>query len=297
MMIKSYRPYTPSRRFIQVVDFSDITEKKPCKQLTRGLIKRGGRGNTGRITVRHQGGGSKRLYREIDFKRDKFGVQGKIVTIEYDPNRSANICLVSYRDGSKGYILHPVGLKVGDLIESGPDVEIKTGNALPLSKIPLGTFVHAIELMPGKGAKLVRSAGGRSQVIALEGKYSTLRMPSGEVRMISKDSLATIGQVGNIEANTITIGNAGRQRHMGIRPTVRGTAMNSVDHPLGGGRGKSKGGNHPVSPWNQKAKGLKTRRLKSWSRLVVQDRKHGKALVVTGKKEVKQETDSEIGGI
>jgi len=258
-MPKVFKPYTPSRRFITVEDFSEITKRKPEKSLTTGLRKTGGRNNTGRIMVRHIGGGHRRMYRKIDFLRNKFGVPARVASIEYDPNRSSRICLLNYADGEKRYIPHPVGIKVGDRLMSGPSADIKPGNALPLKNIPEGTFVHAIELVPGKGAKLVRSAGVQAQLMAKEGKYAHIKMPSGEIRLVVSDCLATIGQVGNVEHNTIVYGNAGRKRRLGKRPTVRGTAMNAVDHPHGGGRGHSKGGNVPRSPWNQPAKGLKTR--------------------------------------
>lgn len=274
MPIKSFRPYTPSRRFITVSDYSDITKKEPEKSLTFGLRKNGGRNNTGMLMVRHHGGGNKRLYRVIDFKRDKSGVAAKVVSIEYDPNRNARIALLSYKDGEKRYILAPVGIQVGSEVISGADAPIKTGNALPLCNIPDGTFVHAVEMVPGRGAQFARSAGAQAQIMAKEGNYVLLKMPSGEIRKILKNCMATIGQVGNVEHNTITYGKAGRKRHIGIRPTVRGGAMNAVDHPLGGGRGHSKGNNVPRSPWNQPSKGLKTRtKSKIWSWMIVQDRR------------------------
>ncbi len=266
MAMKSFKPYTPSRRFITVEDFSEITKTTPEKALTSPIKRTGGRNNTGQLMVRHQGGGHKRMYRLIDFKRNKPGVPAKVVSIEYDPNRSARIVLLHYKDGDKRYILHPVGLKVGDTIVSGPDVEIKTGNALPLANIPVGTFVHNIELVPGLGAQLARSAGAAVQIMAREGGYAQIRLPSGEIRIVPDKCYATIGQVGNTEHENRVLGNAGRSRHLGIRPTVRGTAMNAVDHPHGGGRGKSKGNNQPRSPWNQPAKGFKTRapKLHDW---------------------------------
>jgi large subunit ribosomal protein L2 len=275
-MPKSYNPTTPSRRFITTPDFSDLTRSKPERSLTLGKRKTGGRNNTGMIMVRHIGGGHKRKLRLIDFKRDKFGVPGKVVSIEYDPNRSARISLVHYKDGEKRYILHPVGLKVGDTVQSGPTAEIRVGNALPLSSIPDGTMVHAIELFPGKGAQMCRSAGTQSQLMAKEGKHALVKIPSGEVRLVPRDCMATVGQVSNLEHSSIVLGNAGRKRHLGIRPTVRGGAMNAVDHPLGGGRGKSKGNNHPRSPWNQLSKGLKTRTSKVWDWMILQDRRKGK---------------------
>jgi large subunit ribosomal protein L2 len=274
MPIKSYKPYTPSRRGMTSADFSELTTNVPEKSLVTHLTKKGGRNNTGTIMVRHQGGGHKRAYRLIDFKRDKVGIPGKVTTIEYDPNRTARICLVQYPDGEKRYILHPVGLKVGDVISSGPASEIKLGNALPLINIPEGTFVHNVELIPGKGAQMMRSAGSQAQLMAKDAGYAQLKMPSGEVRMVPDSCMATIGQVGNTEHNTISLGKAGRSRHRGIRPTVRGGAMNATDHPLGGGRGKSKGNNHPRSPWNQLSKGYKTRNKKKvWGWMIVSDRR------------------------
>ncbi|MDR0734722.1 MAG: 50S ribosomal protein L2 [Elusimicrobiota bacterium] len=273
MPIKTFRPYTPSRRTITVADFSEITKTCPEKKLTKGLRKSGGRNNTGMIMVRHIGGGHKQAYRKIDFKRAKYGVPAKVVSIEYDPNRSARICLLNYADGDKQYILHPVGLKVGDVVMSGPKADIKTGNCLPLKNIPEGTFIHAIELKTGKGAQLARSAGSQAQIMAKDGGYAHLKMPSGEIRLVPEDCCATIGQVGNVEHNTVVIGNAGRNRHRGIKPTVRGNAMNAVDHPMGGGRGHSKGGNIPRSPWNQIARGLKTRPAKTWDWMIIKDRR------------------------
>jgi large subunit ribosomal protein L2 len=272
MSIKSFKPYTPVRRFITVEDFSDITKNEPEKSLIVPIKKKGGRNNTGMIMVRHQGGGHKRFYRIIDFKRNKFSIPAKVTAIEYDPNRSARIALLEYADGEKRYIIQPVGLKVGDTLMSGADAEIKPGNALPLSNLPVGTFIHNIEMVPGKGGQMVRSAGGAAQLLAKEGDYAHVRMPSGEIRLIAVKCYATIGQVGNIDHENVTLGSAGRSRHMGIRPTVRGTAMNSVDHPHGGGRGKSKGNNQPRSPWNQPAKGYKTRPRKVWDRMIVRRR-------------------------
>ncbi len=279
MPVKSFKPYTPSRRHMTMADFSELSKVEPEKRLTFGLRKKSGRNNTGMIMVRHHGGGHKQSYRFVDFKRDKTGVPGKVATIEYDPNRSARICLINYKDGEKRYILHPVGLKVGDSIVSGPESDIKVGNALPIDKIPDGIFIHNIELTPTKGGKLVRSAGGQAQLMSKDGPYAHIKMPSGEVRLIPRMSMATIGQVSNIEHNTINIGNAGRNRRLGWRPTVRGGAMNAVDHPLGGGRGKSKGGNHPRSPWNQLSKGFKTRnKRKVWGWMIVQDRRKAKSI-------------------
>ena len=274
MPLKTFRPYTPSRRNMTSADYSELTATRPEKALVRALKRKGGRNNTGMIMVRHQGGGAKRAYRLVDFKRDKFGIPGKVATIEYDPNRSARICLVNYADGEKRYILHPMGLKVGDTIISGPDVDIKVGNALPLAKIPEGSFVHNVELSAGKGGQLMRAAGTQAQLMAKDAGYAQLKMPSGEIRLVPEGCLATLGQVSNTEHNTINLGKAGRSRHRGIRPTVRGGAMNATDHPLGGGRGKSKGGNHPRSPWGQLAKGYKTRnKRKLWSWMIVADRR------------------------
>jgi len=271
-MVKIYKPYTPSRRFITTQDFSDITRTEPEKSLTVGLRKKSGRNNTGRIMVRHKGGGHKRLYRKIDFRRDKFNMPAKVVSIEYDPNRSARISLVQYDDGEKRYIIQPLGLKVGDSVVSGPDAEIKVGNALTLDRIPEGTVIHNLELVPGLGAKLVRSAGCSAQLLAKEGKYAHIKMTSGEIRMLPINCMATIGQVGNLDHENVVLGNAGRSRHLGIRPRVRGTAMNAVDHPHGGGRGKSKGNNHPRSPWNRPSKGFKTRSPKANDWMLVKRR-------------------------
>jgi len=273
MPTKSYRPYTPSRRFITMADFSEITRAKPEKSLTSGMRKSGGRNNTGMVMVRHHGGGHRRAFRKIDFLREKYGIPARVASIEYDPNRSARICLLNYADGEKRYIPCPAGVKVGDQLMSGPQAEVKPGNALPLKNIPEGTFIHAIELRAGKGAQLVRSAGTQAQLMAREGEYAHVKMPSGEIRLIPMGCMATVGQVGNIEHNTVVIGNAGRNRHRGIKPTVRGGAMNAVDHPMGGGRGHSKGNNVPRSPWNQPSKGYKTRPRKIWDWMIVQDRR------------------------
>ncbi len=277
MPLKTFRPYTPSRRTITISDYSDITKTEPEKNLTVGMRKKGGRNNTGMIMVRHQGGGHKRRFRAVDFKREKFGVPARVAAIEYDPNRNARLALLFYKDGEKRYIPAPVGLGVGDEVVSGPQSPIKTGNALPLTNIPDGTFIHAIEMVPGRGAQFVRSAGTQAQLMAKEGDYALLKMPSGELRKVLRGCLATVGQVGNIEHNTITFGKAGRKRHLGIRPTVRGGAMNAVDHPLGGGRGRSKGNNVPRSPWNQPSRGFKTRtKSKIWGWMIVQDRRKSK---------------------
>ncbi len=272
MPMKTFKPYTQSRRFMTVEDFSDLTKKAPEKSLLEPLRKTGGRNNTGSITVRFRGGGHKRMYRKIDFKRDKVGVPATVAAIEYDPNRSSRIALLFYKDGEKRYILQPVGMKAGDSVMSGPSAEIRAGNALPLANIPLGTVVHAVELVPGKGAQLARSAGVSVQIMAKENGYATLKMPSSEIRMVPDGCMATVGQVGNTEHENLTIGNAGRWRHKGFRSQVRGTAMNAVDHPHGGGRGKSKGHNQPRSPWNQPAKGYKTRSPKQHHWLILRRR-------------------------
>lgn len=275
--MKSFKPYTPSRRFITVEDFSGLTKKEPEKRLVRALRKKAGRNNLGLVVVRHQGGGHKRAYRVIDFRRDKPGVPGTVAALEYDPNRSSRIALIHYADGDKRYILQPEGLKVGDRVVSGPDADIKPGNALPIEKIPEGTLLHNIELIAGLGGRLVRSAGAAAQLMAKEGDYAQIRMPSGEIRLVSKKCMATIGQVGNLDHENRVLGNAGRSRHLGIRPTVRGTAMNAVDHPHGGGRGRSKGNNQPRSPWNQPAKGYKTRSKKIWDWMIVKHRSKASA--------------------
>jgi len=259
---------------MQIADFSEITKTEPEKNLVAGMRKHGGRNNTGMIMVRHHGGGHRRRYRDIDFKREKFGVPARVTAIEYDPNRNARIALLVYADGDKRYIPAPLGLGVGASVVSGPKSEIRLGNALPMTNIPDGTFIHAIEMIPGKGAQFVRAAGTQAQLMAKEGDYAMVKMPSGEIRKVLKECMATIGQVGNLEHNTISLGKAGRKRHLGIQPTVRGGAMNATDHPLGGGRGKSKGNNVPRSPWNQPSKGYKTRtKSKIWGWMIVQDRR------------------------
>jgi large subunit ribosomal protein L2 len=273
MPIKQYKPYTPSRRSMSVEDFSWLTKKAPEKKLLRPLSKTGGRNNTGMIMVRHIGGRHARQYRLIDFKRNKFGVPGKVAAFEYDPNRSARLALIHYKDGDKRYILFPHGLQIGDVIMAGPTADIKIGNALPLINIPEGTVIHNIELVPGKGAQMVRSAGGSAQLMAKEKNFCHVRLPSGEIRLVPSNCIATIGQVGNIEHENVSWGNAGRSRRMGVRPTVRGTAMNAVDHPHGGGRGRSKGNNQPRSPWNQPAKGYKTRTRTNTDWLIIRDRR------------------------
>lgn len=274
-MSTTFKPTTPSRRHMSDPSFAEITKFSPEKKLTVILKKTAGRNSYGKITVRHIGGGNKRKYRIIDFKRNKDGVPAKVATIEYDPNRSARIALLHYVDGEKRYILHPKGLKVGDMIVSGTDVDIKPGNAMPLSCIPVGTLIHAVELQPGRGAALARSAGTSIQLMGKEGKYAILRMPSSEMRRVLLTCRATIGEVGNAEHSNITIGKAGRNRWRGIRPTVRGTVMNPVDHPHGGGEGKNKtSGRHPVSPWGVPTKGHRTRNpKKASSRLIIRRRK------------------------
>jgi len=275
MGLKQYKPTSPGRRFQTVSDFAEITCTTPEKSLLEPLPKKGGRNNNGRITTRHQGGGHKRRYRVIDFKRTKDGIPAKVATIEYDPNRSARIALLHYADGEKRYILAPKGLQVGDAIMSGPGSDIKPGNTLALSDIPVGTVVHAVELQPGRGAALARSAGTSIQLMGKEGAYAILRMPSSEMRRVLVTCRATVGEVGNSDHGNIKIGKAGRSRWMGIRPTVRGTVMNPVDHPHGGGEGKNKSaGRHPVTPWGVPTKGHRTRSKKNQSsRLIIRRRK------------------------
>lgn len=275
MAVKKFKPTSPGSRFKSGPDFSEITEKKPYKPLLRPLKKSGGRANSGRISVWHKGGGHKRSYRLIDFKRDKAGVPSYVETIEYDPNRSARIALLKYVDGERRYILAPDGIKVGDSLVSGPDAEIKTGNALPVQNIPLGTIIHNIELWPGQGGKLARSAGAYAQLIAKEEKFCQIKLSSGEVRRIPSRCMTTIGQVGNVERENISIGKAGRSRWLGKRPTVRGVAMNPIDHPLGGGEGKSSGGRSPVSPWG-KPEGVRTRKNRMTDRFIIRRRKSKK---------------------
>ena len=275
MGVRKYKPSSPGRRFQTVSDFAEITTTTPEKSLLEPLPKKAGRNNYGRITTRHQGGGHKRKYRKIDFKRRKDGIPAKVASIEYDPNRSARIALLNYADGAKAYILQPKGLKVGDVVESGPEADIKPGNALPLANIPVGTLVHAVEFQPGKGAAMARSAGTSIQLMGKEGGYAILRMPSSEMRRVLLDCRATVGEVGNAEQSNIRIGKAGRKRWMGVRPTVRGTVMNPVDHPHGGGEGKNKSaGRHPVTPWGVPTKGHRTRNPKKASgRLIIRRRK------------------------
>ena len=273
MPVKSYKPYTPSRRFMTTSDFSELTTSKPEKSLLEPKKSSGGRNNLGRVTARFRGGGHPRRYRRIDFRRDKDGVPAKVKTIEYDPNRSARIALLAYVDGEKRYIIAPVGLTVGTSVMSGPEAEIRIGNCLPLENIPTGTTVHAIEMRPGAGAKLARSAGGQAQIIAKDANLVALRLPSGEVRQVHRACRATIGQVGNIEHETIHIGKAGRSRWLGRRPHNRGVSMNPVDHPMGGGEGRTSGGRHPCSPWGKPTKGHKTRkRNKASSKYILKRR-------------------------
>ena len=272
MPIRKFNPTSPGRRFMSISGFDEITAQKPEKTLLESLPTHAGRNNQGRITTRHQGGGYRKLYRKIDFKRDKHGVQGKVATIEYDPNRSARIALVHYKDGEKRYILAPLGLKVGDPIESGPEAPVRIGNAIPLANIPVGSTVHNLELTLGRGGQLVRSAGASAQLLAKEGDYAVIRMPSGELRRIHIRCQATIGQVGNIEHENESGGKAGRSRWLGRMPHNRGVVMNPVDHPLGGGEGRSSGGRHPVTPWGQPTRGYKTRNNKRTDKFIVNRR-------------------------
>jgi len=277
MPLKKFKPVTPGSRFRSVTAGSEITRRGPEKSLTESLFGKGGRNHHGRITTRRRGGGHKRRYRVVDFRRDKVGVPGRVAEIEYDPNRSANLALVFYQDGEKRYILHPRGLQKGDLVESGPNADIRLGNALPLERIPLGTMVHNVELKAGKGGQMARSAGTGVQVVAKEKNFVSVRLPSTEVRRIRKECMATIGQLGNIDHNLQSVGKAGANRWRGKRPKVRGVAMNPVDHPLGGGEGRASGGRPPVSPWG-KREGKKTRKRKKQSnKYIVRGRKRGKA--------------------
>ena len=274
MAIRKINPTSPGQRGMTKSDFAEITTDKPEKSLLKPMKKKSGRNNTGRITCRHKGGGAKQAYRVIDFKRNKFGVPGKVTTIEYDPNRNVRISLVVYADGEKRYILTPEKLNVGDIIFSGPDAEVNVGNALPLEMIPLGTMVHNIEMVAGNGGVMVRTAGAAAQVMAKEGNYVTIKLPSSEMRMVRKECLATIGVLGNAEYKNMQIGKAGRKRHMGIKPTVRGVTMNPCDHPHGGGEGKTGPGGHPRTPWGKPALGYKTRNCKkASSKLIVRGRK------------------------
>ena len=270
MAIKRYKPTSPARRFMTVSAFTEITTTKPEKSLLETQSKSGGRNSTGRITVRHIGGGNRRKYRIIDFKRNKDNIPAKVASIEYDPNRSANIALLIYADGEKRYIIAPLGLQKGDTVMSGENADIRTGNALPLEKVPVGTIIHNIEMHPGKGGQIARSAGNSAQLMAKEGKYATLRLPSGEMRYLPIKCKATIGQVGNLEHEIVSIGKAGRKRHMGVRPTVRGVVMNPCDHPHGGGEGKSPiGMPSPVTPWGKPALGYKTRKKNKSNKFII----------------------------
>lgn len=274
MALKKYKPTTPSRRHMVTSAFDEITKSTPERSLLRPKKSSGGRNSSGRLTTRHKGGGHKRRYRLIDFKRNKFGVPAKVAAIEYDPNRSARIALLHYVDGAKSYIIAPAGLEVGSMIVSGPGIEPTVGNCLPLSEIPLGMDVHNIELEPGRGAQIARSAGAYAQLMSREGEFANLKLPSGEIRRIRIQCYATIGQVGNVDHENIVSGKAGRKRWLGVRPTVRGVAMNPVDHPMGGGEGRTSGGGHPTSPWGTLAKGKRTRKpKKSSSQYIVERRK------------------------
>jgi large subunit ribosomal protein L2 len=272
MPVKKYRPTSPGKRFLTTLDFSDLSKVEPERSLIEVRKKHSGRNNNGHITVRHRGGGTRKIYRIIDFKRAKDGVPAKVATVEYDPNRSCRIALLHYRDGEKRYILAPLGLRVGEFVESGPTADIKIGNALPIKNIPVGTVIHNIELRPGEGGKLVRSAGVSAQLMAKEDEYSQVRMPSGEVRRIHINCRATIGQLGNVEHENQVIGKAGRSRHLGKRPAVRGIAMNPVDHPHGGGEARSTSGRPPTTPWGVMTMGKKTRRNKRTTKMIVRRR-------------------------
>ena len=277
MPVRKYKPTSPGRRWMSVSTFEEVTKTEPEKSLTEPVTKKGGRGMYGRITTRHRGGGHKRRYRIVDFKRLKDAVPAKVAAIEYDPNRSARIALLHYADGAKAYILAPAGLRVGSAVESGPDADIKPGNALPLARIPTGTLIHNVELKPGRGGQMARSAGSSVQLVAKDDPYAVLRLPSGELRRVLLTCRATVGQVGNVDHANVTGGKAGRSRWRGRRPTVRGSAMNPVDHPHGGGEGKSKGGRHPVTPWGVPTLGKRTRRKhKESDKLIVRGRRRGK---------------------
>ena len=274
MALKKFKPTTPSRRYMTVADFSDLTKKKPEKSLIRPLKKTGGRNNRGQVTAWCRGGGHKRRYRMIDFRRRKHGIPARVSAIEYDPNRSSHIALLVYADGEKRYILAPDGIKVGDALMSGPDADVREGNALPLRKVPQGTMVHNLELIPGKGSQVARAAGAECQVMAKEGKQAQVKLPSGEVRVFSLECYCTVGRVGNVDHEKIVIGKAGRSRWLGRRPSSRGVAMNPVDHPMGGGEGRSSGGRHPCTPWGKPTKGYKTRKKnKPSSKLIVRRRR------------------------
>ena len=272
MPLKTYRPTTPSNRYRTVSDYSDITSEKPVKALTTRRKEKGGRNAHGRTPMRYRGGGHKRRYRSVDFRRDKTGIPAKVATIEYDPNRSARIALLNYADGERRYVIAPDGVKVGDTLVASNDADIRPGNAMALRAVPLGSSVHSVELFPGRGAKVARAAGTMCQLVAKEGDYALLRMPSGEVRRFHINCSCVIGQVGNLEHENIVIGKAGRNRWLGVRPHVRGVAKNPVDHPMGGGEGKSSGGRHPTTPWGKPTKGYKTRRNKATSKWIVRRR-------------------------
>ncbi|MEA3285491.1 MAG: 50S ribosomal protein L2 [Synergistota bacterium] len=272
MGIKKYNPTTPGRRFMSIQTYEEVTKSEPERSLLAPIAKKGGRNNNGRITMRHRGGGNAKRYRIIDFKRNKIGVPGKVATVEYDPNRSARIALIHYADGEKRYILCPVGLQVGMTIMAGPEADITPGNALKLSDIPVGTMIHNIELEPGRGGVMVRSAGTTAQLMAKEGKYAFVRMPSGELRLVLLECMATVGQVGNTDHENASIGKAGKTRWLGRKPHVRAMVMNPVDHPMGGGEGRSKSHKHPVSPWGTPAKGYRTRRKKPSDKFIVRRR-------------------------
>ncbi len=274
MPLIKFKPTTPTRRFGSVSDFAELTVDTPFKPLTEAKRRTGGRNNHGHITARRNGGGHKKRYRLVDFRRNRFGKPAKVLTVEYDPNRTSRVALIEYEDKQKSYILAPEGLRVGDTVASGPEAEVKVGNHLPLRNIPEGTPVHNIELIPGLGGKLVRSAGGVAQILSKENEFAHIKLPSGEIRMIRLEAYATIGQCSNIDNENISLGKAGRSRWLGLRPASRGVARNPVDHPMGGGEGKSKGGNHPQSPWGQKSKGLKTRqKSKASNKYIVKDRR------------------------
>ncbi len=273
MAIKSFKPFTKSRRFTTVLDYSELSDVAPEKSLTVGLKKTGGRNNMGRVTTRFRGGGNKRIYRKVDFKRNKFDVTAEVKTIEYDPNRTAFIALIEYADGVKSYILATNGMKVGQIVSNGPNAEIKAGNTLPLRNIPVGTEVHNIEFIPGRGGKMVRAAGQSATLRSKDGEYAQIKLPSGEVRLVHLNCLATIGQVGNLDHMNVSLGKAGKKRYKGFRPHVRGVVQNPVDHPMGGGEGRSSGGGHPVSPWGQLAKGLRTRKPKKPSKKFIVERR------------------------
>jgi large subunit ribosomal protein L2 len=273
MPLKKFKPTTPSLRFRAISTFNEITRTEPEKSLLRPLKKRGGRNRQGRITARNRGGGHKRFYRVIDFKRDKSNMPAKVASIEYDPNRSANIALLNYADGEKRYILAPLGLKVKDEVIASDDAEIKVGNAVPIGRVPLGTMIHNVELKKGRGGQIARGAGAVAQVVAKEGEYAHLRLPSGEIRLVRLDCYATLGQVGNLDHENISLGKAGASRWVGRRPKVRGVAMNPVDHPMGGGEGKSSGGRHPCTPWGKPTKGFKTRKKKLSDKLIIRRRR------------------------